>query len=131
MRSRTPGRPYRLENMFGDILSDLAGEIAGSLGLASSLNASHTTAMAQAAHGSAPDIAGHNVANPVSMILSAALLLRWLGDRHADPVATAAARAIEQAAADTIAAGRRTRDLGGTESTSSFAAAVVDRIGRP
>ncbi|HEX8134593.1 MAG TPA: isocitrate/isopropylmalate family dehydrogenase, partial [Actinomycetes bacterium] len=118
------------ENMFGDILSDLAGELAGSLGLAASLNASHRTAMAQAAHGSAPDIAGQDVANPVSTMLSAALLLRWLGDRHADPHATTAARLIEQAVQDTIAAGVRTRDLGGTASTSSFAAAVAGQVDR-
>ncbi|HEY2948529.1 MAG TPA: isocitrate/isopropylmalate dehydrogenase family protein [Micromonosporaceae bacterium] len=117
------------ENMFGDILSDLAGELSGSLGLASSLNASDRTAMAQAAHGSAPDIAGRNVANPVSMILSAALLLRWLADRHADPAAAAAAERIEQAVADAIAAGSRTRDLGGTDSTSSFTTAVTERLG--
>jgi 3-isopropylmalate dehydrogenase len=117
------------ENMFGDILSDLAGELAGSLGLAASLNASERAAMAQAAHGSAPDIAGRDVANPVSMILSAALLLRWLGDRHADPEVVAAAELIERAVADTLAAGVRTRDLGGTESTSGFAAAVADRVG--
>jgi 3-isopropylmalate dehydrogenase len=118
------------ENMYGDILSDLAGELAGSLGLAASLNASDATAMAQAAHGSAPDIAGRDVANPVSMILSAALLLGWLGDRHADPGAAAAAALIERAVADTIAAGVRTRDLGGTEGTAGFAAAVVARVGR-
>jgi 3-isopropylmalate dehydrogenase len=118
------------ENMFGDILSDLAGELAGSLGLAASLNASERAAMAQAAHGSAPDIAGRDVANPVSMILSAALLLRWLGDRHADPEVAAAAELIERAVADTLAAGVRTRDLGGSESTSGFAAAVADRVGR-
>jgi 3-isopropylmalate dehydrogenase len=86
--------------------------------------------MAQAAHGSAPDIAGQDVANPVSMMLSAALLLGWLGDRHPDPEAAAAARLIEQAVDATIAAGVRTRDLGGTEGTSGFAAAVVDRVGR-
>jgi 3-isopropylmalate dehydrogenase len=112
------------ENMFGDILSDLAG----SLGIAASLNASLTTAMAQAAHGSAPDIAGQNVANPVSMILSSALLLRWLGNRHIDRDAVAAADLIEQTVADTLAGGCRTRDLGGTESTSGFAAAVADQL---
>jgi 3-isopropylmalate dehydrogenase len=117
------------ENMFGDILSDLAGELAGSLGLAASLNASDRRAMAQAAHGSAPDIAGRDVANPVSMILSAALLLRWLGDRHADPDAAAAAERIERAVTDTLAAGVRTRDLGGTEGTAGFAAAVAGRVG--
>jgi 3-isopropylmalate dehydrogenase len=118
------------ENMYGDILSDLAGELAGSLGLAASLNASDHRAMAQAAHGSAPDIAGRDVANPVSMMLSAALLLRWLGDRHADPEAAAAGQLIERAVADTLAEGIRTTDLGGTEGTASFAAAVVARVGR-
>ena len=117
------------ENMFGDILSDLAGELAGSLGLAASLNASERRAMAQAAHGSAPDIADRDVANPVSMILSAALLLGWLGDRHTDPEVAAAAELIERAVADTLAAGVRTRDLGGAESTSGFAAAVAGRVG--
>ena len=82
------------ENMFGDILSDLAGEIAGSLGIAPSLNSSDTHAMAQAAHGSAPDIAGQDIANPIAMILSSAMLLDWLGARHDDPrLADAAAQA--------------------------------------
>jgi 3-isopropylmalate dehydrogenase len=116
------------ENMFGDILSDLAGELAGSLGIASSLNASDKVAMAQAAHGSAPDIEGKNVANPVSMMLSAVLLLQWLGDRHDDGNLTAAAQNIEQAISTTIAAGTSTRDLGGTASTSEFTAAVVNNI---
>jgi 3-isopropylmalate dehydrogenase len=116
------------ENMFGDILSDLAGELAGSLGIASSLNASDKVAMAQAAHGSAPDIEGKNVANPVSMMLSAALLLQWLGDRRGDRDLTTAARNIEQAISTTIAAGMCTRDLGGTASTSEFTAAVVAQI---
>ena len=71
------------ENMFGDILSDLAGEIAGSLGIAPSLNSSDTHAMAQAAHGSAPDIAGQNISNPIAMILSCAMLLDWLGAKNA------------------------------------------------
>jgi isocitrate/isopropylmalate dehydrogenase len=109
--------------------ADLAGEIPGSLGLASSLNASDRTAMAQAAHGSTPDIAGRNVANPVSMILSTALLLRWLADRHTDAAATTTAHLIERAVTDTIAAGARTRDVGGVDTTSSFHAAVLDRVG--
>ena len=69
-------------NMFGDILSDLTAELSGSLGLGGSLNAGSAHAMAQAAHGSAPDIAGQDVANPFSLILSAALLLDWHGERH-------------------------------------------------
>jgi 3-isopropylmalate dehydrogenase len=116
------------ENMFGDILSDLAGEIAGSLGIAPSINASDTHAMAQAAHGSAPDIAGQNVANPVAMILSGAMLLDWLGAKHDDPRLTDAAARIERSVAATVAAGIRTRDLGGSASTTEFTSAVVAAI---
>lgn len=69
------------ENLFGDILSDLAAQLAGSLGTAASLNCSVTRAMAQAVHGAAPDLAGRNRANPVALHLSAAMLLRWLAAR--------------------------------------------------
>jgi 3-isopropylmalate dehydrogenase len=72
------------ENMFGDILSDLAGEFAGSLGIAPSVNASEDRAMAQAAHGSAPDIAGKGLADPIGMILSSGMLLDWPGTRYGD-----------------------------------------------
>ena len=65
-------------NMFGDILSDLTGELSGSLGMAPSINAGTGRAMAQASHGSAPDIAGKGIANPVGLILSSAMLLSWL-----------------------------------------------------
>jgi 3-isopropylmalate dehydrogenase len=116
------------ENMFGDILSDLAGEIAGSLGIAPSVNSSDTHAMAQAAHGSAPDIAGRDIANPIAMILSSAMLLDWLGARHDDARLADAAVRVEQGVAAAVAAGTSTRDLGGTASTSEFTAAVVDAI---
>jgi 3-isopropylmalate dehydrogenase len=116
------------ENMFGDILSDLAGEIAGSLGIAPSLNSSDIHAMAQAAHGSAPDIAGQNVANPIAMILSSAMLLDWLGGRHTDPLLTDAAVRVERAVAAAVAAGTSTRDLGGKASTTDFTTAVIHGI---
>ncbi|MEU1306465.1 isocitrate/isopropylmalate dehydrogenase family protein [Streptomyces shenzhenensis] len=116
------------ENMFGDILSDLAGEISGSLGTAPSINSSATTAMAQASHGSAPDIAGQNIANPVAMILSGAMLFEWLGARHGDPALANTAKIIESGVADTIAAGISTRDLGGSATTTEFTAAVVKAI---
>jgi 3-isopropylmalate dehydrogenase len=117
------------ENMFGDILSDLAGEIAGSLGIAPSINSSDTHAMAQAAHGSAPDIAGQNFANPIAMILSGAMLLDWLGAKHDDPRLADAAVRVEKGVAAAVAAGTSTRDLGGSASTSEFTAAVVGAIG--
>ena len=84
-------------NMFGDILSDEASEIAGSLGLAASINHGAEHGVAQAQHGSAPDIAGQDRANPSSLIGSAAMLLAWLGDRRKDNKLHAAAAAIEDA----------------------------------
>lgn len=118
------------ENMFGDILSDMAGELAGSLGLAPSLNASDDRAMAQAAHGSAPDIAGKGLANPIAMILSAGMLLDWLGTRHGDRRAADAAVRVEEGVRAAVRDGFSTRDLGGTASTDGFTGAVVERIAR-
>jgi 3-isopropylmalate dehydrogenase len=116
-------------NMFGDILSDQAAEISGSLGLAASLNAGAEHAVAQAQHGSAPDIAGQNVANPSSLIGSAAMLLDWLARRRDDDALAHAAQAIE-AALDTVIANpaTRTRDMGGPAGTAAFTAAVVAEI---
>lgn len=119
------------ENMFGDILSDLAGELAGSIGAAPSLNASGTQAMAQAVHGAAPDIAGQGLANPTAMILSTALLLRWLGERRARPELAGAAADIEAAVHEVIGSGIRTRDLGGDSSTVDFTLTVLAALGRP
>ena len=116
------------ENMFGDILSDLAGEIAGSLGIAPSINASDRHAMAQASHGSAPDIAGQGIANPIAMILSSAMLLEWLAGRRADENLADAARRIEEAVEATVLSGTATKDLGGTASTDAFTDAVVARL---
>ncbi|RNE67028.1 isocitrate/isopropylmalate dehydrogenase family protein [Cryobacterium tepidiphilum] len=113
------------ENMFGDILSDLAGEIAGSLGIAPSINNSDTQAMAQASHGSAPDIAGQNLANPVAMMLSSAMLLDWLGSKRNDEKLVRAAQLMEAAVAAAIHGGTATRDLGGSASTTEFTAAVI------
>ena len=115
-------------NMFGDILSDLTGELTGSLGLAPSLNAGTDRAMAQAAHRSAPDIAGRDLANPVGLLLSAVLLLRWLGERHEDGALLGVGDAVEAAVLRTWAAGIRTRDLGGDAGTAAFAQAVIARL---
>jgi 3-isopropylmalate dehydrogenase len=113
------------ENLFGDTLSDLAGELAGALGMSGSLNAGERHAMAQAAHGSAPDIAGKDIANPIGMMMSAALLLQWLGERHAAPATAAAGHAIENVIDAVLAAGIRTPDLGGVARTGEFTDAVV------
>ncbi len=108
-------------NMYGDILSDEAAELAGSLGLAASINCGDHHCMAQAQHGSAPDIAGQDKANPTSLILSAAMLLDWLGRRHNTLKLTEAARIIE-ASVDALLRqpSTRTIDLGGPLGTTAF-----------
>jgi 3-isopropylmalate dehydrogenase len=115
-------------NMFGDILSDLTSELSGSLGLAGSLNAGANYAMAQAAHGSAPDIAGRNLANPFSLILSAGLLLGWYGQKTGAPAFIKAAAAVEQITVDAIAAKQATRDVGGLLGTRETGAAFAARL---
>ena len=116
-------------NMFGDILSDEASELSGSLGLAASLNAGDAHGVAQAQHGSAPEIAGKDLANPSSLIGSAAMLLGWLGQRHGLENFGRAAATIEKALDDTIASpASRTRDLGGTFGTIAFTEAVIARL---
>ena len=116
-------------NMFGDILSNLANALAGSLGLAAALNVGDQHAAANAGHGSAPDIAGKGIANPSGIILSSALLLDWLGQRHSKKAYQQAARAIEEAIDAVLSDGKSTtRDLGGTLSTSAFAACVSKAI---
>jgi 3-isopropylmalate dehydrogenase len=129
VRDASPFDVVVTTNMYGDILSDEASEIAGSLGLAASLNAGAEHAVAQAQHGSAPDIAGKNVANPSSLIGSAAMLLAWLGERRKDEKLVRAASAIEAALDKTIADPQtRTRDLGGKLGTDAFGAAVAKAI---
>ncbi len=114
------------ENMFGDILSDLAAATVGGLGLAPSGDIGEDYALFQPAHGTAPDIAGKEVANPLAAILSAGLMLEWLGRRHGDPAAGAAARRLETAVARLLAAGGpRTPDLGGSATTRAVGDAVV------
>jgi isocitrate/isopropylmalate dehydrogenase len=118
-------------NMFGDILSDEASELSGSLGLGGSINASDTLYVAQAQHGSAPDIAGKGLANPTSLILSAAGLLSWRGRKDGDTQLTAAAAAIETAIDRTLANPQtRTCDIGGTCGTGDFARAIAAELAR-
>lgn len=113
-------------NMFGDIVSDLTAELSGSLGLGGALNAGVDHAMAQAAHGSAPDIAGRDIANPVSLILSAALLLARHGERTGMVRYESASRAIETAVAMAIERGSCTRDIGGSLGTAAAGAAIAE-----
>ena len=113
-------------NLFGDILSDLAPAVAGSIGLAPGANLnperSHPS-MFEPVHGSAPDIAGKGVANPVAQMLTGAMMLDHLGEKRG-------ATAVETAVEAVLAAGEtRTGDLGGTAATAEMTAAVVAALG--
>ena len=114
------------ENMFGDILSDLGAGTVGGLGLAPSADVGDAHGLFQAAHGSAPDIAGKGIANPAATILSAGMMLDWLGRRADDEAALRASRWIEEAVAATLRDGSGlTGDLGGSASTAEAGDAVL------
>lgn len=118
-------------NFYGDILSDLASELSGSLGLAGSINANAETGLccAQAQHGSAPDIAGQNVANPTSLILSAAMMLTWLGEQRDIQKLMDAGNAITEAVDAVLdSPEKRTRDLGGSVNTDQFGHLVAEVV---
>jgi 3-isopropylmalate dehydrogenase len=115
--------------MFGDIISDLAAGTVGGLGVAPSADVGDRYGLFQPSHGTAPDIAGKGIANPVAQILSAAMMLEWLGERAGDGQARAAGRAIESAVEETLADKRfHTGDLGGKAFTLDVGNAVASRI---
>jgi 3-isopropylmalate dehydrogenase len=118
-------------NQFGDILTDEGAGLVGGLGLAPGLVVGEHHAMAQATHGSAPDIAGRNIANPYAMIMSGKMLFEWLGRKCNEPRATRAAAAIDDAMERVIAEAQSlTADLGGNASTSQMGDAVAEGIRR-
>jgi methanogen homoisocitrate dehydrogenase len=108
-------------NLFGDILSDEAAGIIGSLGLCASANVGETRALFEPIHGSAPDIAGKGIANPIGAIRSAAMMMEWLGDGET-------ARRIDAAAELALDRGMRTPDLGGSCKTKDMTAAIVENL---
>jgi isocitrate dehydrogenase (NAD+) len=111
-----------LENLYGDIVSDLCAGLIGGLGLAPGANIGEQGAVFEAVHGSAPDIAGQGVANPTAILMSAILMLRHLGEMEA-------ADRTEKALMDVFTEGEiRTRDLGGTAKTADFANAIIDKL---
>jgi isocitrate dehydrogenase (NAD+) len=111
-----------LPNLYGDIVSDLCAGLVGGLGVVGAANLGVDAAVFEAVHGSAPDIAGKNVANPTALLLSAIMMLQHLDEREA------ADRVMRGLAAVLTAGAARTRDLGGTASTSEFAAAVASAV---
>jgi 3-isopropylmalate dehydrogenase len=113
-------------NQFGDILSDIGAGLVGGLGLAPGLCVGERQAMAQATHGSAPDIAGRNAANPYAMIMSGQMLLHWLGRKHNEPKAIAAAERIRSAVDKVITDAKcLTKDLGGNAATTDVGDAIA------
>ena len=116
-------------NQFGDILTDIGAGLVGGLGLAPGLCVGERQAMAQATHGSAPDIAGRNMANPYAMIVSGQMLLAWLGRTRNEPKSVAAAGLIQQAIDKVVTEGKYcTRDLGGTAGTREMGDAVAAAV---
>ncbi len=118
-----------MENMFGDILSDLAAGLIGGLGIAPSADIGDKHAVFQPCHGTAPDIMGQGKANPTAMILSAAMLLDWLADRHDHPPAAEAAQRIERAVDKAYAGGIKPMEYGGKDGTAAVAGAVMKVLG--
>jgi len=113
-------------NQFGDILTDIGAGLVGGLGLAPGLCVGERQAMAQATHGSAPDIAGRNIANPYAMIVSGQMLLAWLGRKRNEPRAGEAAQHIQRAVSQVIAEAKHlTRDLGGSAGTREMGDAIA------
>jgi isocitrate dehydrogenase (NAD+) len=111
-----------LENLYGDIVSDLCAGLIGGLGLVPGANIGERGAVFEAVHGSAPDIAGQGIANPTALLQSGILMLRHLGEREA-------ADKIESAMLKTFAEGKvRTRDIGGSARTSEFADAIIQKM---
>jgi len=131
MLVRTPGAfdVVVTTNMYGDILSDEAAELSGGLGLGGSVNAGDDHGIAQAAHGSAPDIAGQGTANPTALMVSAAMLLEWLGGKHGRDDLIESAQTFN-AAIDAVLsdAANHTPDLGGSASTADVGDAVASEI---
>lgn len=115
-------------NMFGDILSDEAAQLIGGLGMAPGANIGNDFALFEPIHGCAPDIAGKHIANPISMILAAKMMLDWLGEKYGDAACTKAAAAIEAAVVKTLASGVVVPDLGGKASTLEMAEAIANSL---
>ncbi|HEY1472987.1 MAG TPA: isocitrate/isopropylmalate family dehydrogenase [Pseudolabrys sp.] len=118
-----------MENMFGDILSDLAAGLIGGLGIAPSADVGDKHAVFQPCHGTAPDIMGQGKANPTAMILSAAMMLDWLSQTHDHPPAADAALRIERAVDQAYAQGIKPMEYGGKDGTAAIAKAVMQALG--
>jgi isocitrate dehydrogenase (NAD+) len=116
------------ENLYGDIVSDLCAGLVGGLGVTPGANIGENDAVFEAVHGSAPDIAGKGVANPLALIMSAAMMLNHIAETREDGRCRAIATAVRNAYDEALEAGERTGDLGGSLGTDAFADAVIARL---
>ncbi|HEY4103754.1 MAG TPA: isocitrate/isopropylmalate family dehydrogenase, partial [Polyangiaceae bacterium] len=116
------------ENLYGDICSDLCAGLVGGLGVTPGANIGENDAVFEAVHGSAPDIAGKNLANPLALLMSATMLLKHLADTREDEVCRRAGERIRRAYDRALEEGEKTRDIGGSLGTREFARAVSDRL---
>jgi isocitrate dehydrogenase (NAD+) len=117
-----------LENLYGDVVSDLCAGLVGGLGVVPGANIGDELAVFEAVHGSAPDIAGQGVANPLALLMSGVMMLNHLAETRGDPSCRQAADRIKAAYNAALAAGQKTRDLGGSLGTEAFADAVIERL---
>jgi len=117
-----------LENLYGDVVSDLCAGLVGGLGVVPGANIGDELAVFEAVHGSAPDIAGQGVANPLALLMSGVMMLNHLAESREDARCRDAAERIKAAYNRALAEGHKTRDLGGTLGTDAFADAVIQRL---
>ncbi len=119
-----------LENLYGDVISDLCAGLVGGLGVVPGANIGERKAVFEAVHGSAPDIAGKGVANPLALLMSSVMMLNHIADTREDPGAREIAHNIRKAYDKTLEDGHKTRDLGGNLGTTEFADAIIERLNK-
>ena len=124
----TPFDILLLENLYGDVVSDLCAGLVGGLGVVPGANIGDDCAVFEAVHGSAPDIAGQGIANPLALLMSAVMMLNYLAERHRDDAWRNVAERIKQAYNGALDAGAKTRDLGGALDTNGFTEAMIQRL---
>jgi isocitrate dehydrogenase (NAD+) len=117
-----------LENLYGDVISDLCAGLVGGLGVVPGANFGNDGATFEAVHGSAPDIAGQNIANPLALLMSAVMMLNYFAETMDDPDSHRVAERIKKAYGKALTDGQKTRDLGGELSTDTFADAIIERL---
>lgn len=117
-----------LENLYGDVVSDLCAGLVGGLGVVPGANVGNEDAIFEAVHGSAPDIAGKDIANPLALLMSAVMMLNYISDNRGDVSCRKIAKRIKESYNRALGDNQKTRDLGGTLGTAQFADAVIERL---